>query len=374
MNFIISSTALSGKLASIAKVMSSKAALPILSTFLLELKDDELRITASDGDCIQSGTLEVAASNGCGKICITASYLLDALKNLPEQPVTFTIDETTFGTSISYNQGKYELMGCDTNQFVIPSPFDDNSVQIEVPVDVVLSSLNQSLFTVVENDMYPVTNGVFFQITEKQLQCAATDRHRLACITYSLDDVASDLSFILPVKAARILKSMITKTTEKLSISCNQREAIFKIDNDVLRCRLIEGHYPNYRSIIPSDSKNEVVLNRMELIAATKRVEAMCNKNSGLIEMKFSGMSLVLNGQDIDFSTSAQETILCQYSGEDLRIGFKADLFRSILENLTAKEITMKMNQSSTPVIIKPVQPEVGVDCLSLLSPMCLPN
>ncbi len=373
MNFIISSTVLSNKLVSIAKVMSSKAALPVLSTFLLELNDDKLRITASDGECIQSGTLEVAASNGCGKICITASYLLDALKNLPEQPVTFTINETTFETCITYNNGKYELMGCDTDQFVIPSSLGDESVNIEVPVEVFLSSLNQSLFAVADDDLRPIMNGVFFKITEKQLQCAATDSHRLVRITYSLEDTPSELSFIIPSKAARILKSMI-KTTEKLSISCNQREAVFKIENDVLRCRLIEGRYPNYNAIIPSDCKNEVILNRLELIAATKRVEAMCNKNSGLIEMNFSSMSLVLNGQDIDYSTSAQETILCQYCGENLRIGFKADLLRSILENLASKEIMMKMNQPNTPVVITPAQSEVGADCLSLLCPMALSN
>lgn len=372
MNFIISSTVLFNKLALIAKVMSSKTALPILSTFLLELEDDKLRITASDGECIQSGTLEVAVSSGCGKICITASYLLDALKNLPEQPVTFTINETTFETCISYEKGKYELMGCDTAEFVIPSPLGDDSLNIDVPVDVILSSLNQSLFAVAEDDLRPIMNGVFYKITENQLQCAATDSHRLMRLTYSLDDAPLESSFIIPSKAARIIKSMITKAVEKLSISCNQREAIFKIDNDIFRCRLIEGNYPNYNGIIPSDCKNEVILNRVELISAVKRVEAMCNKNSGLIEMKFSGMSVVLNGQDIDYSTSAQETILCQYTGEDLRIGFKADFFRSILENINSKEIVMKMNQPSTPVIITPVQSEVGPDCLSLLCPMVL--
>lgn len=167
---------------------------------------------------------------------------------------------------------------------------------------------------------------------------------------------------------------MIIKATDKVSVFCNQREAVFIIDSDVFRCRLIEGRFPNYNGIIPRESKNIAVLDRQELIAAIRRVEAMCNKNSGLIGMKFSGMSLVLNGQDIDYSISAQETILCQYSGDDLRIGFKADYLRSILGNITTQDISLKMNQPNMPMIVTPYQPEEDVERLSLLCSMCLPD
>lgn len=374
MNFIISSTVLSNKLASIAKVMSSKAALPVLSTFLLELKDDELRITASDGECFQSGVLEVAASNGNGNVCITASYLLDALKNLPEQPVTLAINETSLEVCISYDKGKYNLMGSEAALFTLPSSFDDDCVKIEVPAQTLFSCLNQSLFAVAFDDLRPALNGVFLKFSENRLECAATDSHRLMHLIYPLESVGTDLSFILPTKAVGIVKGMIIKATDKVFVSCNQREAVFRIDSDVFRCRLIEGRFPNYNGIIPRESKNVAVLDRQELIAAIRRVEAMCNKNSGLIEMKFSGMSLVLNGQDIDYSTSAQETILCQYSGDDLHIGFKADFLRSVLDNITAKDISLKMNQPNMPMVVTPYQSEGDVNRLSLLCSMCLSN
>lgn len=374
MNFIISSTVLSNKLASIAKVMSSKAALPVLSTFLFELKGDKLLITASDGECFQSGMLEVAASNGEGNICITASYLLDALKKLPEQPVTFTINETSLEICIAYDKGKYNLMGSEAGLFTLPSPLDDDSITIEVPAQTMFSCLNQSLFAVAVDDLHPTLNGVFLKFSENRLECAATDSHRLMRLIYPLEGTNTDLNFILPTKAAGIVKGMVIKTTDKVAVSCNQREAIFRVNGDVFRCRLVEGRFPNYNGIIPRESKNIAVLDRQELIAAIRRVEAMCDKNSGLIEMKFSGMSLVLNGQDIDYSTSAQETILCQYNGDDLHIGFKADYLRSVLDNITAKDISLKMNQPNMPMVVTPYQSEESVDRLSLLCSMCLPN
>lgn len=332
MKFLVSSTTLSNKLSAMARVMSTKTVMPILSSFLFELDEKDLRITASDGECTQCSVLALETAEGNGKICLPAERLLDALRNLSEQPIDFIINETTLEVTIKYKNGKYDLIGYSANEYTVPSPLSDIQKQIQMDAATLNTAITQSLFAVANDDLRPIINGIFITTQKGFFQCAASDGHKLVRNTYELETPIEELSFVLPTKAAKLIKALTNKVTESVSINHNDREAIFIIGDDTFRCRLLEGKYPNYNAIIPKDNSNTATIERDSLLSTLKRVGLFSSIATGIIEMNFSGANLDVSGKDIDFSTSAKETLFCDYSGKDIRIGFKCEFLRLILE------------------------------------------
>lgn len=372
MKFLVSSTTLSDKLSSMAKVMSAKAVQPILSSFLFELDGEILRITASDGECTQCSTLAVVTAEGNGKICLPAERLLDALRNLPEQPIGFTINETTLEVTIKYSNGKYDLVGFSADEYTIFPPLNNIEKQVQIEANMLNTAITQSLFAVSNDELRPIMNGIYVTTKEGIFQCVASDGKKLVRNTYKIDNPIEDINFVLPTKAAKLIKSLTNKATTPVTINHNGREAIFFFENDTFRCRLLEGKYPNYNAIIPTENLNMATIERDSLLSAIKRVGLFTSVANGSIEMNFSGVNLDISGKDIDYSTSAKETLFCAYSGENLRIGFKCEFLRQILENVTSKEITFSMGDCSRAAIIKPVSEDDKTENLSLLIPMML--
>lgn len=372
MKFLVSSTTLSDKLSAMAKVMSTKAVMPILSSFLFELDGKDLRITASDGECTQCSKLELETAEGNGKICLPAERLLNALKNLSEQPIDFTINETTLEVIIKYNNGQYDLVGYSANEYTVPSPLSNIQKQVQMDASILNTAITQSLFAVGNDDLRPIINGIFITTPKGIFQCAASDGQKLVRNTYQLETPIEELSFVLPTKAAKLIKALTNKVTESVSINHNDREAIFMIGDNTFRCRLLEGKYPNYNAVIPRNNCNTATIERDSLLSTLKRVGLFSSIATGIIEMDFTNAKLDVSGKDIDFSTSAKETLICDYSGEDIRIGFRCEFLKLILENITSKEITFSMGDCSKAAIIMPVNGDDKTENLSLLMPMML--
>ena len=374
MKFLVSSASLANKLAEMSKVMSSKAARPILSNFLFELNEEKLQITASDGECFQCSTIAVAIAKGSGKICLPADRLLNAIRNLSDQLIGFTINEETLLTTIKYANGKFELVGESANEYPIPPSLDNIEKQVEINASTLNTAIAQTLFAASTDDLRPIMNGIYFTTQGQSFQSVATDGQKLVRNTYKLEDTLEEINFLLPIKVAKIIKNLTNKITSPVTISHNQREALFTLENDTFRCRLLEGRYPNYNSVIPQTSPNRATIERDSLLSAIKRVGLFSSTANNCIVMDFSGIQLNVTGKDIDYSSSAEETLFCTYLGENVRIGFKCEYLKQILENTTSKEVEFQLGEQSRAAIIKPVNENEQIDNLALLMPILIDN
>lgn len=372
MKFQVSSATLANKLSAMVKVINAKSVLPILSNFLFELDGETLQITVSDGECMQHSTLSVTTAEENGKICIPADKLLDALRSLSEQLIEFTTNETTFEINIKYNNGKYDFVGYSADEYTIPSPLSNIKKVIQIEATILNTAITQSLFAVANDEFHPILNGIYITTQKGIFQSVASDGQKLVHNTYKMESPIDEIEFVVPTKAAKLIKNIINKTTTSITITNNGREAIFVFENDIFRCRLLEGKYPNYNAVIPQNNTNIATIERESLLSTIKRVGVFSSVSNGSIEMNFSGIGLDVSGKDIDYSTSAKETLLCAYSGENLRIGFKCEFLRQILENVKSKEITFSMGDCSQVAIIKPVGEDDKTENLSLLIPMML--
>ena len=280
MKFIVSSSALYAHLQGISRVINSKNALPILDCFLFELRDEALNVTVSDSETTMVTTVEVVESNADGRFAIAARTLLDALKEIPEQPLTFDIDLQTLELNIQYQNGQYNLMGQNADEFPTPATLSDNAVRVEIDAQVLMNGINRAIFATADDELRPVMNGIYFDITTEGITLVASDGHKLVRSKTTAAHGNERAAFILPKKPALLLKNILPKESGQVTIEFDDRNAVFTLESYQLSCRLIEGRYPNYNSVIPKNNPNKVTIDRQQLIGALRRVSIFSSSHS----------------------------------------------------------------------------------------------
>jgi len=371
MKFIVSSSALLKQLQLINGVINANTVLPILEDFLFEIERNKLTVVATDLETVMKVHLDVEAKDN-GKVCIPAKILMDSLKNIAEQPLTFTIDKN-FGIEITSDNGKYKVMGENPDNFP-KEPVADDANSFKMTSSALVSAINKSLFAVSNDDLRPAMTGVFFELDKKGLTCVATDAHRL--VKYKRKDVSCPKSdtFIVPKKPLNLLKTAMPDNDDELTLSYNSNHLFVKHGGTELVCRLIDARFPDYKVVIPADNPYKLVLNKNDFQSALRRVSIFSNKSTNQVALTISGSELQLAAQDIDFSFEGNERMSCQYDGEDLQIAFNAKFLIEMLNAAETQDIIIELSTSTKAGIIKPTEMDENEDLLMLVMPLMLNN
>ncbi|MCI6838895.1 MAG: DNA polymerase III subunit beta [Prevotella sp.] len=372
MRFTLSSSVLNGQLLTLSRVINSKNSLPILDCFLFEVNNGQLTLTASDKENVMTAVIPLDQCDGDGCFALPNKTILDAVKELPEQPLTFDIDTDTLGLKIIYQNGMYQFVAQSGAEFPKAQAMSDGAMTVMMGASVLVDNITRSLFATAQDELRPVMNGVFFDITDECMSVVATDGHKLVRNRNFLVKSETPTSFILPKKPAGLLKVMLAKSADDVVAKFDSNMAMFATADATLTCRLIEGRYPNYNSVIPKDNPNELTIDRKSLIGALRRVLPFASESNQLVRLHLETGKLVLTSEDIDFSTSAKETMTCDYSGKPMDIGFKGSSLSEILTNLDSEEVTVKLADPSRAGVIVPTQGHDNEDVLMLIMPMLL--
>ena len=373
MKFVVSSSLLLSHLRAISKVINSKNTLPILDCFLLDLKGNTLSLTAADNETRLETSVEVNSAEGEGKLAINAKNLLDPLSKLPEQPLTFDVNDETLEVFIYYHNGKYNFVGLKGNEYPQPKALkEESTISLTMNAQTLFMGINRTVFATADDELRPVMNGIYFDITADDLTFVASDGHKLVKVTTKETKGESRSSFILPKKPANLLKSLLPQETGTVELKFDENNAYVLMSNYTMVCRFVEGRYPNYNSVIPQNNPFSVTLDRLSLFSALDRVSVSSNPASGLVKLQVTENSIIVSAQDIDFLTSAEETIPCTYEGNVMNIGFKAVFLIDILRNIPSADIRIELSDPSRAGIILPVENEENEEMLTLLMPMML--
>lgn len=373
MKFVVSSSEFLSHLQAISRAISSKSQYPILDCFLLDLQGSMLSITASDLEVTMTTHLTVDSQGGDNLVAFPSKILLEILRKLPEQPLTFEVNSETLMVDIISEKGKYNFVGQPGAEYPeIPSVNDSMSNNIQMPASVLLNGITKTLFATADDELRPVMNGILFEIKNDSLTFVASDSHKL--VRFRRTDITSEneTSFILPKKPAGLLKNVLVREDSDVQVEYDDKNAIFTLPNYKLVCRLVEGNYPSYEAVIPQDNPNKAMVDRVELYNTLGRVSIFSNQASNLIKLHLNNDEMIVSAQDIDFSVSAFEKQTCQYNGDEMEIGFKSQFLIEILENVSSAEINIEMSDPSRAAIIIPFEKEENEDELMLLMPMML--
>lgn len=371
MKFIVSSTQLLKHVQQISGVISANTVLPILEDFLFEIEKNKLTIVATDLETVMKMQMEIEAKES-GKICIPAKILLDSLKNIPEQPLTFNIDKN-YGVEITTDNGKYKVMGENPDNFP-KDPVAETSNSFSMPSSALVTAINKCIFATSTDELRPAMTGIYFELSPKGITTVATDAHRL--VRFSRNDVKcpEKASFVVPKKPLNLLKNVLPNTDGELTVSYNSNHLFVKHGATELVCRLIDARFPDYKVVIPVDNPYKLTVNKNDFQNALRRVSVFSNKSTNQVALTITGSELQLAAQDVDFSFEGNERMACQYDGEDLQIAFNAKFLIEMLSAADTAEVVIELSTPTKAGIIKPTEQAENEEILMLVMPLMLNN
>ncbi|MBS1748610.1 MAG: DNA polymerase III subunit beta [Bacteroidetes bacterium] len=369
MKFIVSSSALLKQLQHISGVISTNTVLPILEDFLFEIEKNKLTVVATDLETVMKIHIDIEARDS-GKICIPAKILIDSLKNLPDQPLTFTIDKN-FSVEITSDNGKYKVMGENPDNFP-KEPAADDTNMFTMSSSALVTAINKTLFAVSNDDLRPAMTGVLFELDKKGLTFVATDAHRL--VKYRRIDVScpEKSSLIVPKKPLNLLKSALPDNEDELKVSYNSNHLFVDHGTTEMVCRLIDARFPDYKVVIPAENPYKMTVSRTDFQNALRRVSVFSNKSTNQVALSISGAELQLAAQDVDFSFEGNERMSCRYEGEDIQIAFNAKFLIELLSATPSSEVVLELSTPTKAGILLPVEKDEDEELLMLAMPLML--
>ena len=378
MNFTTTAKQLSEQLVNMNRVINSKNALPILADIVFTVKDNILSLKASDSEVTLMADIELAESEGEGCFAINGKDIMEAVKGLPENPLTFSMDnDTDTIVKIDYFSGMFTLPVNNAMEFpTLPAMDNANLVTFNITEGLLQENIARTVFASADDELRPVMNGIFFDFTAEHLAVVASDGHTLVrnkVLSVKATDETKTGSFILPKKPAHILKNILSRTAEtEVTMTADGRQLQIVAAGFTMQCRLIEGRYPNYNSVIPKNNPNIVLVDRNTLVNALRRVSPFSNNSSNLVRIHVENNQIQLDTEDYDFSKTATERMACEYNGEAMSIGMKGAKTIEILGNMSAQEIEMQLADPSRAALILPSEQPTDMEILMLQMPMLL--
>jgi DNA polymerase-3 subunit beta len=374
MKFVVSSTELLGHLQAISRVISSKNTLPILDNFLFNLTGNDLEITASDLESTLITRMKLENTQGDGTIALPARILLDTLKEFSAQPLTFDINPDTLAVVISSENGKFNIVGQNGVDFpALPAIKEDKQFTFTIDAETMLAGISKTLFATADDELRPVMGGIFIEASTEMITFVASDAHKL--VRYQRTDAHADdnASFILPKKPASLLRNILPREEGPFTVEFDDKNAFFNLNDYKVVCRLVEGNYPNYNSVIPKNNPRKISIDRVEFYNTLKRVSVFSNQASNLVKLQLKGNQVTVSAQDIDFSISAYERIKCQYEGDEIEIGFKSVFLLEILSNIISQDVNIELADPTRAGLFLPSENENdSEELLMLLMPMMI--
>lgn len=367
----ISKSDLLGRLSALSRIISSKPALPIMENILFEAEAGKLRLTATDSQ----GSIETEITNVTlfedFSICYNARLLIDALRTLPEQPISIFINQETFQTQIKYKGGKFELMGVSSEGFTKTFNIND-PIEVEMPTNELLKGITNTVpFTAID-DLRPILNAVFVEIKENVINFVATDSNYMSLLEHTDETQKESTSFTLPQKIATLIKHIIPTSDSVIKVFIGTNKVRFEHESYSIVATLIEGRFPNYRSVIPTNNDKVMKIKTADFKSALNRILVFASQSSRLVKFVLTDNQLNILSQDIDFSTGADEKVECEYSNNQLAIGFNGDKLSLILSIITTDELIMSFSGPMKAALISPVDESSSDNLTYLLMPMML--
>ena len=370
MKFNVPSKTLYGYVAAVSKVINSKNAMAILNHFLFTLKGNTLTITASDIENTLTATLEVSEPEGEGCFCLDAHRIVDLLKELPDLGITMEVDDNTLATCITYPGGKFDFVGVNGNEYPRQAvESDENRITFDCPTSQIISGIDNTVFAVGTNTVRPQMMGILWDIKPESITFVATDTRKLVRYTNTQSQPGSTASCILPVKPSTVLKNVFGKE-ENIHVELTPKSATFTAGAFTFNCSFIKGQFPDYNRVIPTNNPYSLTIDRVAFLNAIRRVAVFVDPGHGLVKFKITPDKIIMKAQDNNFCTSAVETLPCDFSGNEMIIGFAAPYLLEIFNTLTTSEIVIKLSDPSRPGVFLPSEEKPDSDLLMLLMPM----
>ena len=371
MKFNVSSKTLYSYVSAVSKVINSKNALTILNNFLFELSDNTLTITASDLENTLVAHLEVMDAEGEGKFCVDARRMVDLLKEMPDQGISFDINDDNLAVEIVYPSGNYSFIAINGNEYPSNESVDESTdiIEFTCPTEQIIKGIDNTLFAVGNDDLRPQMMGILWDIKPDAITFVATDTRKLVKYRNAMSAPGVEGSCILPIKPATVIKNVFAKEDE-VKVMLEPKSATFESPSYKFNCRFIKGSFPDYNRVIPVKNPYVITVDRQSFLNAVRRVGVFVDQGHGLVKFKIEKDQLTMKATDNNFCTSAREVVPCDFTGTEMIIGFSAPYLIEIFNTISTTDILIKLSDPSRPGVFVPSENSENSELLMLLMPM----
>jgi len=376
-HFIISAKEMKNGLSKLKPIIG-KNSLPILETVLISVTEGKVKITASDLENSIVVTVP-AETKGKGEICINFAQISGYLATLTEGNLLFSFDFSTNTLILKRDNSISKFVGIAVTDF--PKLPETNFVDLlKIPVNYFVQGIEKTFGYTGNDELRPVMMGICLECEKEVLRFVATNAHFLS--SYSVKNLEENFEylqeenfvFILNKKISNVLKTVFKNETGILKMKLSSENSYFKYQNVEIYSRNIDGNYPNWRVVVPSELPNVLKVNRKELIEVTNRVAQSANKTTNAIKLHLNGVC-ELSASDIDFGLESKEFVKdFNYKGADFEIGFNAQFLVKVLKSISSEKVIVLTSAANKASLILPLEIERQADCMSLLMPIEIRN
>lgn len=370
MKFNVEGKAFQQVLQAVSKVINAKNTISILDNFLLRIEGDRLSITGSDSENVLTGHVQILDSEGDGAIAVPAKRLLEITKEIDNQPISFYINDETKEIDLRFLNGHFNFMGVDAADYPVRRPLADDKRELFLPTSMVTKGIENTWFAVSNDTARPVMTGIYWDIHQEDVTFVSSDTHKLVKYVNQEKAPQMEAAFILPSKTASIMKNLISKEDAEVRIQFDSKGALFEFGDFFLFSVFVNGNYPNYNRVIPADNPFALVVDRASLINALRRVTLFASKSSNLVVLNLQPNEILLSAQDLDYGTSAEERVSCDYSGNEMKVGFNGVFMIEILNNLHDDTVLICLSDPARPGLYSPYTKKEGESLVTIQMPM----
>src|SRR5271166_3086870 len=350
MKFSVSKDKLLEGLSTVQNVVNTRTTLPILSNVLLQASDGEIRMTTTDMDVGIRGSVEAQVERA-GDTTLPARRLLSIVRELPSSEIYFDVDTKNFA-SIRSGSSYFKILGLPEEEFPSLARFEEAKI-FTIAQKVLKDGLKKTSYAISTDETRYLLNGILFSFKDNKLTLMATDGRRLALVDLDVEFPSSqETEIIVSTKAVTEIQRLMREEGEvKLSIGENQ--IAFELNRTLLVSKLVEGNYPNYRQVIPSEAKERITLERATFLTAVRRVSLLTSEKSNSVKLIFSNsnnIDIVANTPEVG---EAKESLPVMYKGREFSIAFNPEFLMAPLRNLSEAEIYLDLIDEMSPGVIK---------------------
>jgi DNA polymerase-3 subunit beta len=336
-------------------VVDKKNTMPILSNMLLVAANNHVEIMATDLEIGLRGQY-VADVEKPGAVTVSAKKMYEIVRELPENDIQIRVEENSW-VKVMSGHAQFKLVGLPKDEYpAMPDVTEEG--MITLPAETLRDMIRKTLYAAGDNDARYVLNGLYVHLSPSKgglnIRMVGTDGHRLSLIDRTVEAKHKEEGVIVPKKAMMELRRLLEEDTaqEKFQFGFSKNHALFKRDGLVMVSKLIDGNYPNYQQVIPTQNTKKILVSKDQFLHAVKRVSIMAKDKTNAVKLQLEKNSVLLSTNNPEVG-EANEELSVEYTGEGLTIGFNSRYLLDVLTAMDRETISLELNDSLSPCLMK---------------------
>jgi DNA polymerase III subunit beta len=340
----------------VEKAVSQRSSLPTLENIYLSVKGNTLTLRGNDLEIGIEASLQVDSTGNDGSILVKAKTFSSILARLQNQQLDITVDENQ-KMIIKAGKVDFDILCTSAEEYPV-FPSVEQGTTISLSVETLKRLIKYTIFSVSFDETKRFLNGILMSKDKDSLYFVATDGYRLSMKRHEVDQVENDFSVIVPYKGMNEWNKIIQNqdNDKMVDIVVSEKQVVFKLDDVLMLSRVIDGHFPDYKHVLPKQTENGFMVSRRSLLEASERASIIANESNNVVRFSFDDSKLNINANAPTMGEFFEEVELSRTRGAGaVKIAFNVRLVLDAVKVIECDDVKIEFNSGLSPCLLQPV-------------------